>query len=76
MNVKLIGKHEKDSRACRDAVALPLKEMMAELKDASLEAWVKEEDSRIRQLIGQLPVSSEKGWEALDQFFLGVLERL
>ena len=32
MNVKLIGKHEKDSRACRDAVALPLKEMMAEDK--------------------------------------------
>ena len=30
MNVKLIGKHEKDSRACRDALALPLKEMMAE----------------------------------------------
>ena len=29
MNVKLIGKHEKDSRACRDAVALPLNEMMA-----------------------------------------------
>lgn len=33
MSVKLIGKHEKDSRACRDAVALPLKEMMAENKD-------------------------------------------
>ena len=30
MNVKLIGNHEKDSRACRDALALPLKEMMAE----------------------------------------------
>ena len=30
MNVKLIGKHEKDSRPCRDALALPLKEMMAE----------------------------------------------
>ena len=24
MSVKLIGKHEKDSRACRDALALPL----------------------------------------------------
>ena len=34
MNVKLIGKHEKDSRACRDAVALPLKDMMA--KDESI----------------------------------------
>ena len=32
MNVKLIGNHEKDSRACRDAVALPLNEMMAEDK--------------------------------------------
>jgi len=32
MNVNLIGKHEKDPRACRDAVALPLKEMMAEDK--------------------------------------------
>ena len=30
MSVKLIGKHEKDSRACRDALALPLNEMMAE----------------------------------------------
>lgn len=30
MNVKLIGKHEKDSRASRDAFALPLKEMMAQ----------------------------------------------
>lgn len=29
MNIKLIGKHEKDSRACRDALALPLKDMMA-----------------------------------------------
>ena len=29
MNVKLIGKHEKDSRPCRDAVALSLNEMMA-----------------------------------------------
>ena len=34
MNVKLIGKHEKDSRASRDAVALPLKDMMA--KDESI----------------------------------------
>lgn len=33
MNVKLIGKHEKDSRACRDALALTLNEMMAENKD-------------------------------------------
>lgn len=33
MSVNVIGKHEKDSRACRDAVALPLKEMMAENKD-------------------------------------------
>ena len=32
MNVKLIGKHEKDSRACRDALALTLDEMMAEDK--------------------------------------------
>ena len=32
MNVKLIGKHEKDSRACRDGVALTLNEMMAEDK--------------------------------------------
>lgn len=30
MNVKLIGKHEKDSRACRDGLALTLNEMMAE----------------------------------------------
>lgn len=30
MNVKLIGKHEKDKRACRDALALTLKDMMAE----------------------------------------------
>lgn len=30
MAVNLIAKHEKDSRACRDAVALTLKEMMAE----------------------------------------------
>ena len=28
MNVKLIGKHEKDPRACRDAMALTLKELM------------------------------------------------
>ena len=34
MNVKLIGMHEKDSRASRDAVALTLKEMMA--KDESI----------------------------------------
>ena len=32
MNVKLIGKHEKDSRACRDALALTLDEMMADDK--------------------------------------------
>ena len=32
MSVKLIGKHEKDSRACRDALALTLNEMMAEDK--------------------------------------------
>ena len=32
MNVKLIGKHEKDSRACRDGLALTLNEMMAEYK--------------------------------------------
>ena len=32
MNVKLIGEHKKDSRACRDALALPLNEMMAEDK--------------------------------------------
>ena len=32
MSVKLIGKHEKDSRAYRDALALPLNEMMAEDK--------------------------------------------
>ena len=30
MNVKLIGKHEKDSRACRDGLALTLNEMMAQ----------------------------------------------
>ena len=30
MNVKLIGKHEKDSRACRDGLALTLRDMMAE----------------------------------------------
>ena len=29
MNVKLIGKHEKDSRACRDGLALTLNDMMA-----------------------------------------------
>ena len=32
MTVKLIGKHEKDSRACRDGLALTLNEMMAEDK--------------------------------------------
>ena len=32
MNVKLIGKHEKDSRACRAGLALTLNEMMAEDK--------------------------------------------
>lgn len=32
MNVTLIGKHEKDSRASRDALALPLNEMMAQDK--------------------------------------------
>ena len=31
MSVKVIGKHEKDSRACRDALALTLNEMMAEV---------------------------------------------
>ena len=30
MSVKVIGKHEKDSRACRDALALTLNEMMAD----------------------------------------------
>ena len=30
MNVKLNGKHEKDSRPCRDAMALTLKDLMAE----------------------------------------------
>ena len=34
MNVKLIGAHKKDSRACRDALALTLNEMMA--KDESI----------------------------------------
>ena len=34
MNVKLIGEHKKDSRACRDALALTLNEMMA--KDESI----------------------------------------
>ena len=32
MSVKVIGKHEKDARACRDALALTLNEMMAEDK--------------------------------------------
>ena len=32
MNVKLIGKHEKDSRACRDGLALTLDELMAQDK--------------------------------------------
>ena len=32
MNVKLIGKHEKDARACRDAVALTLNELMGQDK--------------------------------------------
>ena len=32
MNVKLIGKHEKDLRACRDGLALTLNELMAEDK--------------------------------------------
>ena len=32
MSVKVIGKHEKDSRACRDALALTLNEMMAQDK--------------------------------------------
>ena len=35
MNVKLIGKHEKDSRACRDGLALTLNELMAEDKSIS-----------------------------------------
>ena len=30
MNVKLIGKHEKDSRACRDGLALTLNELMGQ----------------------------------------------
>ena len=34
MKINLIGKHEKDSRACRDAMALTLKDMMA--KDESI----------------------------------------
>ena len=34
MDVKLIGKHEKDSRACRDGLALTLNELMA--KDTSI----------------------------------------
>ena len=34
MSIKLNGKHEKDSRACRDAVALTLKDMME--KDPSV----------------------------------------
>lgn len=34
MKINLIGKHEKDSRACRDAMALTLKDMMA--KDKSI----------------------------------------
>ena len=34
MNVTLIGKHEKDSRACRDALALTLNDLMA--KDPSI----------------------------------------
>ena len=34
MNVKLIGKHEKDPRACRDAMALTLNELME--KDKSI----------------------------------------
>lgn len=33
MKINLIGKHEKDSRACRDAMALTLKDMMAKDKD-------------------------------------------
>ena len=45
-------------------------------RHASLEAWVDEEGSRIRQLIEQLPLTSEKEWEALDRFFLAELERL
>lgn len=32
MNIKLIGKHEKDARPCRDGLALTLNEMMAEDK--------------------------------------------
>ena len=32
MSVKVIGKHEKDSRACRDGLALTLDEMMAQDK--------------------------------------------
>lgn len=32
MNVKLIGEHKKDARACRDGLALTLNEMMAEDK--------------------------------------------
>ena len=45
-------------------------------RHASLEVWVDEESSRIRQLIEQLPVTAEKEWEMLDQFFLAELERL
>ena len=36
MSVKVIGKHEKDSRACRDALALTLNEMMAEDSPSSM----------------------------------------
>ena len=32
MEIKIIGKHEKDSRACRDALALTLNDMMAQDK--------------------------------------------
>ena len=32
MNVKLIGEHKKDARACRDAMALTLNGLMAQDK--------------------------------------------
>ena len=63
MSVKLIGKHEKDSRACRDALALPLNEMMAEDKsicyvDCALTGCI-----NTKQLLKNYP---DRALEALD----------
>lgn len=43
-------------------------------RDPGLDAWLKEEHSRIRQAVVQLPREPEKDWDMLDRFFLSQLE--